>query len=338
MRKAVTALLAASMLAGMTSIPAFASTKEKIDSVDFSISYDLSSGMDKSDIDVDCSTDGVDSITVTAVTNTEYGKKPKATIRLKADSDYTFSGISKSNVKASGDECSITKTKASTSTLTVTVTLPKIGSTSDTALDISDVTWSDDDNGEVEWESADDADKYEVKLMRGSSSKETVTTTNTKYNFRSEIRQNGKGTYTVKVRAIAGTYKGDWTESDEWEIDSDELDSLGGAISSSSSSSGSTSGPGVNSSSSSGAWLRDSTGWWYCNADRSYTTNNWQQIDGNWYYFNQYGYMRTGWLQSPYSQKWYWLDPNNGRMITSSWVDNGKYYVDSNGVWNGQTK
>lgn len=337
-RKAVTALLTASMLAGMTSIPAFASSRTQIESVEISISYDLASGMEKTDIDVDSESEGVDSVSVSSVTNAEYGKKPKATIRVKADSDYSFSGLTKSSVTMTGDTCTVTKVKANVSTMTVTVTLPKIGSTSETALEIDDVSWGDDEDGEVDWEASDDADKYEVKLMRGSSSKETVTTTNTKYNFRSEIRKYGEGTYTVKVRAVAGTYKGDWTESDEWEVDEDTLDDLGGSISgSSSSSSDYYTGPGASSSSSSGAWLRDSTGWWYCNADRSYTTNNWQQINGKWYYFNQYGYMQTGWLQSPYSQKWYWLDPTYGYMVTSSWVDNGKYYVDANGVWTGQT-
>ena len=182
--------------------------------------------------------------------------------------------------------------------------------------------------------------------MRGSSTRENVTTSSTSYNFRNTIRSNGKGTYTVRVRAIAGNYKGEWTESDEWDIDEDVLNDLGGKTSggsSSGSSSGSYSGGGApaGGSSSGGAWLRDTNGWWYCNADRSYTTNNWQQIDGYWYYFNEYGYMKTGWLQSPYSGKWYWLstDSNSyGRMLTNQWVDNGRYYVDSNGIWNGQTR
>ena len=41
---------------------------------------------------------------------------------------------------------------------------------------------------------------------------------------------------------------------------------------------------GSSSSSYKGAWLRDSVGWWYCNADKSYTVNNWQYIDDRWYF------------------------------------------------------
>ena len=51
--------------------------------------------------------------------------------------------------------------------------------------------------------------------------------------------------------------------------------------------------------------------------------------------------MKTGWLQSPYSGKWYWLSTDSntyGRMLTNQSVDNGRYYVDANGIWNGQTR
>ena len=196
----------------------------------------------------------------------------------------------------------------------------------------------------MEWEQADDAEKYEVKLLRGSSTKENVTTTATSYNFRSAIRANGTGTYRVKIRAVAGTYKGDWYESDDFEVDSDMLSDLGGKSSGSSSYSGgssSSSNP-TSGGSDGGAWLRDTNGWWYCNANRSYTTNNWQQINGYWYFFDEYGYLKTGWLKSPFSNKWYYLNPSGspdvlGRMLTNQWVDNGKYYVNADGIWDGQT-
>lgn len=343
-KTAAPVLLTAAMLLGMSSA-AFAATKEKIGAISIDIQYELSKGMEKSDVEVDCKDSGVDSITVSSVTNTEYGKKPKVTLKLKADSDYTFKGTSKNDVHLSGDEASITKVSSGSSSMTVTLTLPKIGTTDDSALEVTDVTWTDNNNGSVEWEQANDADKYEVKLLRGSSTKETVTTGNTSYNFRSTIRANGKGSYRVKVRAVAGTYKGDWTESDDFDVDEDVLSDLGGKLagsSSSSSSGSSSSGPSGSNASTKGAWLKDSTGWWYCNADRSYTTNNWQQIDGYWYYFNQYGYMKTGWLQSPASGKWYWLstanDSTQGRMLTSQWVDDGKYYVNSDGVWDSQKR
>lgn len=335
-------LTAAMMLFGMGTT-ALAATKDPIKDVSIEVKYDLSHGMSKSDVDVECNSDGVSDINVSGISNTEYGKRPKVTLKLKAEREYSFKGISKSNVTLSGDEAYVTKTNANNSTMTVTLTLPKIGSTNESALEVGDVSWSDDDDGSVEWEQASDADKYEVKLLRGSSTKNTITTSNTEYDFRSDIRANGKGNYTVKVRAIAGSYKGQWTESDDFDVDEDVLKDLGGKISrnSGNSSNNGNGGPG-NKGSQKGAWLKDNNGWWYCNADRSYTTNNWQEIDGYWYYFNQHGYMKSGWLESPFSHKWYWLstanDSSYGRMLTSQWVDNGKYYVDANGVWDGQAR
>lgn len=78
----------------------------------------------------------------------------------------------------------------------------------------------------------------------------------------------------------------------------------------------------------------------------------WQKIDGIWYYFSPSTCaMKTGWLKD--QGKWYYLDPankgamavgwlqisgkwyyfySNGEMAANTIID-GKYYVDSNGVW-----
>ena len=38
-------------------------------------------------------------------------------------------------------------------------------------------------------------------------------------------------------------------------------------------------------------WKKDGTGKWYLNADGSYPKKSWKFIDGNWYYFDDHGYM-----------------------------------------------
>ena len=76
-----------------------------------------------------------------------------------------------------------------------------------------------------------------------------------------------------------------------------------------------------------GAWMHDTNGWWYCNDNRSYTTDNWQQINGSWYYFDARGYMVTGWKQVGGS--WYYLHAD-GKMAHDTWID-GTYYVGSDG-------
>lgn len=41
-------------------------------------------------------------------------------------------------------------------------------------------------------------------------------------------------------------------------------------------------------------WRQDSNGWWY--ADGSTWYMGWKLINGNWYYFDTNGYMKTGWI------------------------------------------
>ena len=76
-----------------------------------------------------------------------------------------------------------------------------------------------------------------------------------------------------------------------------------------------------------GVWMHDNNGWWYCNDNRSYTTDNWQQINGAWYYFDPWGYMVTGWKQVGGS--WYYLHAD-GKMAHDTWID-GTYYVGTDG-------
>ena len=52
----------------------------------------------------------------------------------------------------------------------------------------------------------------------------------------------------------------------------------------------------------------------------------WAQTNGAWYFYHQGQIVRNAWVGS------YWLG-TDGKMATSSWVDNGRYYVGANGVW-----
>lgn len=49
-----------------------------------------------------------------------------------------------------------------------------------------------------------------------------------------------------------------------------------------------------------GAWMKDEIGWWYRFEDGTYAAHAWMyaQYAGkwDWYYFDEAGYMRTGWL------------------------------------------
>lgn len=189
-------------------------------------------------------------------------------------------------------------------------------------LDVSGLEW-DESDGTASWEESDDAKKYEVRLYRGSSAVTSVlTTTSTSYDFPSYITKSGY--YTFKVRGVYSTSdKGRWEESDSWYVSSSEVQE----ISSLSSSNGNT--PSNTTSSGTGAWLKDNVGWWYCNADRSYTTNGWQYIDNLWYCFNENDYMKTGWIL--YKDVWYYCG-ESGAMLVNTTTPDG-YYVNGDGVW-----
>ena len=55
--------------------------------------------------------------------------------------------------------------------------------------------------------------------------------------------------------------------------------------------------------------------------------NGWVKEGNTWYYFDNGTLARNKWISSTY-----WVGAD-GKMATSSWVDNGRYYVGSNGAW-----
>lgn len=76
-------------------------------------------------------------------------------------------------------------------------------------------------------------------------------------------------------------------------------------------------------------WVKDEKGWWFRHADGSYTTNNWEVIDGVWYYFGGDGYMCTGWKEI--DGKWYYM--NNSGAMTKGWqyVNGNWFYMNNSG-------
>ena len=71
-----------------------------------------------------------------------------------------------------------------------------------------------------------------------------------------------------------------------------------------------------------GRWIRSGSRWWFKHNDGSYTTNDWEKIDGVWYRFDNSGWMQTGWVKDG---SWYYLD-GSGAMKTGWLKDNGSWY------------
>lgn len=95
---------------------------------------------------------------------------------------------------------------------------------------------------------------------------------------------------------------------------------------------------GVERASFDGKWMQDAKGWWIQYADGSYPRNEWKLLPWNnttaWYFFDEAGYMKTGWLN--HNGKWYFLstvsDGSLGAMKTG-WlqdtIDGNWYYLDT---------
>ena len=77
-----------------------------------------------------------------------------------------------------------------------------------------------------------------------------------------------------------------------------------------------------------GRYYVDANGAWVKDAQKPAVAQKqgWVQSGGAWYYYYQGNVVINAWVGN------YWLGAD-GRMATSSWVDNGRYYVGSNGEW-----
>ncbi len=89
-------------------------------------------------------------------------------------------------------------------------------------------------------------------------------------------------------------------------------------------------------------WSEKDSHWFYQLEDNSYIANEWKQINGTWYRFDNSGLMQTGWVKD--NGTWYYL--NQSGAMQTGWVkDNGTWYylndsgamqtgwVKDNGTW-----
>lgn len=268
------------------------------------------------------------------------GIQPRAAITLYAKSGYYFYTTSKSAFHFSGEDVYFVTAKRDSdrSELTVTVRLDKLENGD---LSVSGLEW-DESSATALWDENFSAKYYQVRLYReGSSVTSTRTAHETYYDFAGDI--NRRGYYHFEVRAIgSGSEKGDWESSDSWFVSSYEADDFNynytpsgggpGVSSGTHHTSGSSGGPGATGSSGSGSgghWCLDQYGWWYSNTDNTYPRNTWQVIDEKYYFFNESGYMRTGWIY--WNNLWYYCGPD-GALLANTRTPDG-YYVGGDGIW-----
>lgn len=193
---------------------------------------------------------------------------------------------------------------------------------------VSDVYWDEDNRTMAVWEEVEEANRYQVYLYRDDSKVAEIKTKKLKYNFKNKMMQEGEYTFRVRALAKGRSYSDSyWSEySDSSYISADYVEFLenGGKIDTQ------NSGPGAVTA---GAWMQDSVGWWYRNADGSFPVNTWFQAgaDGSWYFANEQGYMMTGWLTDANGVRYYCNE--SGAMVTGSQtIDGVSYEFDQSGA------
>lgn len=72
-------------------------------------------------------------------------------------------------------------------------------------------------------------------------------------------------------------------------------------------------------------WKKNDTGYWYVHSNGSYPKEQFEKIDGTWYYFDESGYMLSDkWKKRP-DGAWYYFD-KSGEMASDWKKINGKWY------------
>ena len=72
-------------------------------------------------------------------------------------------------------------------------------------------------------------------------------------------------------------------------------------------------------------WKKNDTGYWYVKEDGSYPKEQFEKIDGTWYYFDGLGYMLSDkWKKRP-DGTWYYFD-KSGEMATGWKLISNKWY------------
>lgn len=84
-----------------------------------------------------------------------------------------------------------------------------------------------------------------------------------------------------------------------------------------------------------GKWITQNGRLWYRNANGSYTKNDFQKINGNWYFFDKNGWLVTGWKRI--GRNWYYLAKSGnagtkGKVMTGWRTIGGEtYYLRTTG-------
>ncbi len=307
------------------SLPAYAATqKEKITSVKLTVAYDSKpeAGEDIGSVTVTLADERIeisDPATYYDPEDTVWirGEIPVIQLELSVkDTDkYRFTTSTKVTTSGSGSQLKSKKVQDSGDSLLVQIKLKKVTGPLE---EIDDYYWEGTD---AEWSEIPDADRYEVRLYRGSILVTTVTTSNNHYNFYPYMTKAGDYMFRVRGLCDSDSTKGTWTDKSE-ECSIAENYVYTGSVP------GPTgSGPSAGSSAQTG-WVQDQAGWTYRTAGGGLARSTWLYVDNNWFYLGDNYYMKTGFIYV--DNNWFYLNPisdgTKGAMKTGWQNISGAWY------------
>lgn len=230
-------------------------------------------------------------------------------ITLTAADGYKFSTMKKSDIKVSGFDANCTKASRQDSgtTLVLTVQLPGIKSRVGM---VETATW--DESGKAKWSSAMNANTYLLILYRdGRAIGHDYETEGTTYNFAPLMQKPGSYTYTVKAKD-ANDQISKRTESDSYSVSEEVADANRERYAIEYEIVDTSLGPAANSNILNGGWQEEDGKYWYRLDNGMFPQSTWYQIDGDWYWFDEDGYIITN-QKKMWKGKEYFLG-KDGRM------------------------
>ena len=303
-RKIYTAAVIAAALASLSAMTVMASSKEKITTVRLELKDSLTRGgaIDSDELEFESSSDEYN-IAEWEIENDGLvwtdSDVPKVTVTLETEDDYSFS-VSKDKIKVKGDEAKVSSThRENSQSLEITFELKPMSER------VGPVEYAYLKDSIAAWGPADGAASYDIYLYRDSkvvgSKKNTTETT---YDFGTAMLKAGAYYYRVRGVGADGTAEGLLTDSEEFVR----------------SSNGGSTGTGNGSQTAqAGSWQTNETGKWWQRADGTWPYSQWELINNQWFFFNDTGYMVTGWVD--WNGKRYYLGPEGDMWVNRQTPD-----------------
>lgn len=237
-------------------------------------------------------------------------------VSVKDPFKYRFTSATKVSVSGFQSEVKSKRVLDGGDSLRIELKLPKVTGPLE---DIGDYYW---EGNFARWSDSGDADRYEIRLYRGNSLVNTISTNRTQFDFYTYMTKAGEYSFRVRPLCSLDGQKGNWTERSE-------INSISAANVYTGSGPGASGGsphlPSVP-----GGWQQDNRGWTYRQTDGSLVRNTWVYTDNHWFHLAADSYMETGWLYT--DGNWFYLNPvsdgTRGAMRTGwQFIDNGWFYL-----------